>query len=207
MAASAIFTTPSKEALERFTNWPQKGLERSAEAPDWKRLRMKNPKDGWTHRPTRDPVTGEKVWYDTEDVFGTREDGARWHTHFLPLYPIGTPAEVIMRDYLMDFYWAPQYAETCLSWGVTDIKMNPKAYRACVGSYARNIWDSVRYGIPSLVETMYINETMHRLLITNPHRPASVKEDLLAAAHASWGTEEEHFWYKLAIETIFEIFE
>lgn len=202
MAASAIFTTPPEDVLERFTTWPVKGLERSAEAPDWKRLRMKNPKDGWTHRPTRDPVTGQKVAYDIEDVFGTREEGARWHTHFLPLYPIGTPAEVIMRDYIMDIDWAPLYAQTCMSWGVTDLKVNPMAYWKCVQSFGRDIWNCVRYGVPELVENARIDDKMQAFLIHNPHRPASLKDDLLAAMKGV-GTEQEQFWYKIAIEGIF----
>ena len=205
MAASAIFDNPPREVIERFASWPERALADSRDAPDWKKLGMRRPCDGWTHRPTKDPRTGEKTWYDVSDVYGLREEGASWHTHFLPLYPRGTAAEVMMRDYLLDIkgLWCGfTYASTCLAWNVVDPTMNRAAYERAVLDYSRQIWDCFA-DVPGVPQNRHIDPILHKFLVLNPHRPASIKEDMLAAMKDT-GSEEQRSWFKIAVDTIFE---
>lgn len=99
----------SAVALESFfASWPEKGLERAKKAP--KVASAKARQNGVSRRVTREEMEESQdrsgtLFYKVpmpQDTFGSREEGARFHTHFLPLYPIGTAREVIAKDYFED---------------------------------------------------------------------------------------------------------
>jgi hypothetical protein len=175
--------------------WANDALIKSHDAPSWKSVRR--PGDGWTPRPTRDHITGQTTYYDVEDVFGTREEGARFHTHFQPLYPSDISREVIIRDYFADMRASMLPADAVIGndWryanAVVNWKIDPKTDAILYSGMLYEFVDTTCKRFIDIMEISFHHEVskdtekrydcLLMAVIMNPLKPASLRTDLTAA--------------------------
>lgn len=98
-----------------FTEWPMTSQKLAKLAPS--AYGVRRPHDG--------------PW----DYYGTRAEGARFHSHFIPIYPLGTYRTIIVRDYAKDCTCDQQYLQICLQLAV-DPKINLPLYKRIVAKLA-----------------------------------------------------------------------
>lgn len=162
-AEQALEVKASAPKTDYFAEWPALSQERARKAPSVRGVRR--PHDG------------------PEDYFGTRAQGARFHSHYLPVYPLGTPRSVVLRDYVMDLSVSDMstYIRLCIEDGV-DPKSHPVLYR-------KMLWQLVVGLSQTFVENTTEREYLYggqkdldmliKVLITSPTAHDTIKDELL----------------------------
>jgi hypothetical protein len=208
-----------------FASWPETALERAKRAP--KVTSLKARMNGVSRRVTHEEMERSQersgsVFYKVpmpQDTFGSREEGARFHTHFLPLYPIGTAREVIARDYFEDMVsqdmfgtgnW--RYSEWILPERL-DPKVNMYLYEWTVDEYVDGL--SQRF---LELQTDFHNEREKRFdhltefFLKNPMKSSTLRADLEAGVerHIAKNPSSKHepefraYLFKHMLDTLFE---
>lgn len=144
-----------------FKNWPKLSQELAAKAPSVRGVRR--PHDG------------------PDDYYGTRAEGARFHTHFRPTYPLGTSPVIVLRDFISDCPFLEQYIELCFTYSV-DIKTNKQFYKLAVGRLALGLSQTFMENTKELsIFWGYDNglDALIEVLITSPLAHEDIEEHLL----------------------------
>lgn len=153
-----------KASTDWVDDWPRKSQELARSAPSVRGVRR--PHDG------------------PDDYYGTRAEGARFHTHFSPVYPLGTPRHIILRDYVLDcpIQWRKHYIDICLKYNV-DAKTNPQQYKALVFSLAFGLSETFVENNAGLHSMMWGGDdcldAMIKVMITSPLAHETIKQELL----------------------------
>jgi len=180
---------------------------------DWPRHSQELAKKAPSARGVRRPHDGPDEYY------GTRAEGARFHTHYTPVYPLGTPRHIILRDYVLDcpITWREQYINICLKYCV-DAKTNPQHYKAMVFSLAFGLSETFVENNPSLHGMMWGGDkgldAIIDLLITSPMADESIKQELLdvypelvkSVPESEHEPEQRKKMYGIMVNTMMEYF-
>jgi hypothetical protein len=195
-----------EEAVKKTSNsdwvddWPRRSQELFKKAPSVRGVRR--PHDG------------------PEEYYGTRAEGARFHTHFTPVYPLGTPRHIILRDYVLDcpVSWRQKYIEICLKYCV-DPKTNSQHYSAMVFSLAFGLSETFVENNPGLYGMMWGGDAgldaLIELLITGPLAEETIKQDLLdvypelikSVRESEHEPEDRKKYYAIMVDTMMGYFQ
>lgn len=194
-----------KEAVKKpsdidwVDDWPRKSHELLKKAPSVRGVRR--PHDG------------------PEEYYGTRAEGARFHTHFTPIYPLGTARHIILRDYVLDcpLSWRQTYIDICLKYCV-DPKTNPQQYKAMVFSLAFGLSETFVENNPGHHSMMWEGDkgldALITLMITSPLADESIKQDLLdvypelvkSVPESEHEPQERKKMYSIMVDTMMDYF-
>lgn len=162
-AEQALEVKASAPKTDFFAEWPARSQELARKAPSVRGVRR--PHDG------------------PEDYYGTRAQGARFHSHYRPIYPLGTSRSVVLHDYIMDLSASDltMYIPLCIEEGV-----DPKSHPAL---YKQMMWRLVVGLSQTFVENTTEREYLYggakeldkliKVLITSPIAHDTIKDELL----------------------------
>jgi hypothetical protein len=180
-------------------DWPRKSQELAKKAPSVRGVRR--PHDG------------------PDDYYGTRAEGARFHTHFSPIYPLGTPRHIILRDYVLDCPSASRavYINACLKYCV-DPKTNPRQYDAMLFELAHGLSETFVENNPEQRSMFWDGDkgldARINLLITSPLAHETVRQELLdiypelvkCVPESEHEPEERKKYYAIMVDSMMEYF-
>lgn len=187
-------------AVDWVDDWPRKSQELLKKAPSVRGVRR--PHDG------------------PDEYYGTRTEGARFHTHYTPVYPLGTPRHIILRDYVLDcpIQWRMHYINICLKYNV-DAKTNPQQYKAMVFSLAFALSETFVENNPGHHSMMWDGDkgldALIKVMITSPLAHETIKQELLdefpslikSVPESEHEPEERKKLYTIMINTMMEYFQ
>jgi hypothetical protein len=208
-----------------FASWPETAMEKAKRAPKVGSLKARM--NGVSRRLTKEEVVESQersgsCFYKVpmpQDTFGSREEGARFHSHFLPLYPIGTAREVIAKDYFEDMVSQDIFAtgnwrySTWILAERLDPKLNMKLYEWTIDEYVAGL--SQRF---LELQTNLHHEKEKRFdhltefFLKNPLKSATLRADLEAGIerHIAKNPSSKHepefraYLFKHMLDTLFE---
>ena len=180
-----------------FSTYVEKSIERAKSAPPASLCRY--PSGGYLPREKDIPQGVFVKIAMPQDVYGTRKEGARFHTHYLPLYKPDTPRSVVLNDWINDcsINEINNYIHVCYEERLSP-KSNEKLYKYSMNQMMtgfveifieKNEYDRTwRWGDDAkLFEKL-------KFLVANPDSPDSVKDDMFDSYSFFKENEPESIW-------------